>query len=409
MTMLPWSSVYALFFLVASFLFVSLFLKSGHAHDAILAGACAACTFWCRQPVGVFLVFSYILYFLVLWILKQRNRSESMKMMLGLGAGFFGVSAVIIVWIVANGALNDWWLQSFVHATAWQKNHDGSLRYIFESLLAVSLEETWYRMHVGFMIPVWTIMPLVCLVVCIVFTIVPVVRKRIAFPPSILVLGGLSYVSMASWLQYYPVTCFRHIYWSAAPMTGIVAYMAMRLIRGSRLQAACNDMRFALAVIVVLTAFYARDVQVRLRIGINHLAQPMVVIQAPGFLKGMRELPVVATAAGDLDRQVNLLRSQSPGIGIAVKGELANIMCLAYSSHRPGENPGIRTLFLNWGGYDNCNVYPDYEAAISRYIADRKPMVIHRVGETLVLPGYGENRCWQPLRFCMEIPDGMTK
>ena len=345
--------------------------------------------------------------FVLLVILKQKSPGESTRGALMLAAGFLALSAVLIIWITANGAFKDWWLQSFVHAARWNSRYGGSMQKVLESIVgaAVSAGGVWYRIPTGIVSPVWTIMPFVCCAVSIALVIVPIVKRQYTLSQKSLVLLGMTLVSIASWTQYHPIICERHLYWAAAPMTGIFAYAVYWLVSRFR-RGASHRVGIAIATLVLLSAFFSYDIRLRCRIGLSRAIQPHEVVKAPCFLKGMLESPAKAAAFRELSEYVDATQSKSPGIGMVTKiNPYYGALYLCFVLHRPLEDSGIRTLFLNWSGYDNLKVYPGRAQEVERFIRAKRPVIVCDKKGLAVPPGYSSGKCLDQFGVCLLVPD----
>ena len=71
--MLPWSSVYALFFLLLTNLFVINFIKKDNVIWLFWAGIASALAFWCRQPIGVVIYLSIVCFLIIYFLLSPKK------------------------------------------------------------------------------------------------------------------------------------------------------------------------------------------------------------------------------------------------------------------------------------------------------------------------------------------------
>ena len=125
--LLPWSTVFSMFFLLLCVLFVLLSLERQNNNYCFLTGISCACSFFCKQSLGALLFLGIIFSFILLMIKKKTGSKLSMTKFLG------GVSIVVIIFVlvfVSQGSLSDWFRQSIIEALDfWNRNSTLSARW----------------------------------------------------------------------------------------------------------------------------------------------------------------------------------------------------------------------------------------------------------------------------------------
>ncbi|MCX6985204.1 MAG: glycosyltransferase family 39 protein, partial [Lentisphaerae bacterium] len=69
----PWSSIYALFFMLLANIFMINFIRRGSVLWLWGAGVSSALTFWCRQPNGIVMYLALVLFFAICLALEWKS------------------------------------------------------------------------------------------------------------------------------------------------------------------------------------------------------------------------------------------------------------------------------------------------------------------------------------------------
>jgi len=151
---LPWSSVYSLCFQVVSIYLITLYLDRNKTKHLFYSGITSSCTFLTRQPVGI-LLFISILLFVITYNLAKKHTSLLLKSLKSYILGFITPILVILAWLIHNQSVKDWWLQSFVFSYKWGQivSQNFRLLALIKKILPVSNNP----------ISLWSIIPLVSL------------------------------------------------------------------------------------------------------------------------------------------------------------------------------------------------------------------------------------------------------
>ncbi len=122
-TLLPWSSIYALFFVILSSFFLCIALDyevtSNKAYwVSFAAGISISCAFWARQPVGLIFPIAFLIFPVFLldkkFALKRLATSAAFYCL-----GFIVVAILMTLALFISGSLKDWWIQSIVGASGF--------------------------------------------------------------------------------------------------------------------------------------------------------------------------------------------------------------------------------------------------------------------------------------------------
>jgi hypothetical protein len=358
-TFLPWSSVYALFFqLLTAYLF-SRYLESEQRKWIFITGMAASITFWCRQPVGGSLLIA--LFFLCLY-LKLKSRKETL---LYFFLGNLAIEAIMFIWLGMNQTLADWFTQSIVFAVAWAKVYHGTIN-------------SFFPMGPMPLTPLWTILPLAVMGVCVI------ARKKTP------IIFSLAVISLASWVQYYPITEIRHVYWAATPMFLILSYGLLKYL----------PKPLILIGLLIITGY---DIRLRVEAGIEKVQATYTTLNEPLLLKGMKVEPGMAKTLIQLAKDIRIYRKDHPETNLlTLQGEDPLLLTLDQNS------PNFQPMYNDWTLQVDPSIYPNYVDKVKQYIAERQPLLI--VYEEILLPRYCELKSYvlnQPngtLSFYLSLP-----
>jgi hypothetical protein len=396
--MLPWSSALALLFQsVALWALLRIVRGDSPALWSWGLGTACACTFWCRQPVGLVLGATVAGVAVVLHSTGWRPAGADIrKVSLRVLMGFASVSLPILAHIVFQGALADWWYQNILWPRQWAGRVDQTMFGAFSQkhlqageglklagvLILVFLPALARRLRFGAGLPAW------CdrawaggLVFVYLLFEYPSVRSCLLLPTgfggggwTVLITAGVvalavarvwplkksdkarshdkdaalatAGVSLGALLQLYPVPCMNHIYWSVAPALGLFVYGVWRLTRA---KAALYG---TLLAGLLLPAAREKYVLAQYTFGMMS-----VELQAPAVLKGMRVEPEQAAAYGRINGLLDRVLANHPDkTGLLYGGDA---LYLAFFSNL--KNPSA--YYVEWpmlGSRDERKARLDY-------------------------------------------------
>ena len=356
---LPWSSVYALFFEGLALLLAVRFAETERLTNLFWAGIAAAATHWCRQPVGIFLVLGLTVGLLAMPLARDsgnvtdRNWKVVFRSLGIFWAGFSALSGALILWLAVQGALADWWKQSFLFAYQFGAQHGGqySIRTIIHALLPTFSERGW------------GLVALLAAVQCAVSLARSVARRPSTVKDRIVLLAGV--VAVSSWPQFFPVTCVSHCYWAGIPMLGVAARFLLQLHRGRARVA---------RVLAWVTAgglalqFFA-DASIGAGLGLEKLRSHVIPLPGIPALRGLRVSSAHAPAYLVLaDILAEYGRTHPAGTVVTTTQDALYPALL----HRQAQ---FHPMHVNWGRSVQ-RLYPDAELARRDYIRRAGPLVV---------------------------------
>lgn len=360
---LPWSSVYALFFLILSCYSLILYIERKSLLFVFFSGASAVLSFWCRQPVGVFLCFSLLAYLLLLnGVIRKTGARNLIMSASAFIAGIILPSACFLFWLVSNGALHDWWLQQICHAYVFaiKENNQQSLIASVAGCLFVTSEYTDITRTF-----IWVSMPVICLFLLARFFLIKKLSDK-----DFMVLA-LIFGSLASWMQYYPVLCIRHVYWAATPMIGLFTYFAYTVF--PRRMKLCGT---ALTTFVIFS-FFGYDIVDRAMEGIEKADQQFCKLEKPNVLAGVNLSGGGLKYYLEIQGLIDDYMKKHPESGVISIG-----MDPLYLTFQHNNN-NFHQVYVNWE--EMVAFYPDYNGRLAKYIKEKKPMI---VSTKYQYPGY---------------------
>ena len=345
---LIWSSVYALFFqlLGAWFLLISFEKKSGAF--IFLGGVSTALAFWCRQPVGIFMFLAILAFYAYSYLLKEIDIKELKKCLSNYIIGNVLISAFFIIWLAANHALIDWWKQSILLAFFFGEHYSGGLKNIICSFFPRSS---------NYIISIWSLLPIATICVLIRNS-----KDRI--------IGLLAFVGLASWLQYYPVACYRHLYWGGTPMLGLSALFIYQAVDGFLISnpKIPKNIINCLAIMIFVIIFLP-DAGYRIKEGIKKINTEYYFVDQPAILKYIRLTRDEVVFYTGTYQKIEKYFNDNPDGNVITRGRDA--LCLTFDARIKNFHP----MYVNWEPV-NESIYRDYPDRLNRYIETDKPLII---------------------------------
>ena len=358
----PWSSVYALFFMLLSTEFLLRFIAEEHRSEAFWSGAFASLAFLARHPCGVMIAFAGALTLaLSAWRLKRSWR--------GLGwftSGGAAVLALFALYLTVVGAWGDYLRQCFGFVCSFAVERGGDLQWGEISKRFFPINEV-----LGPIDLIFTVMPLVCVAVAL--------KSFLALSDAKAEAGRrkLEYFAVAlagvvSWHQYYPVACLRHLYWAGIPMFGVFALVAEHLWRSRSRVVACRAAAVLLLLLGAIPVFFRAYWGTR--VVLKHYPRRMTI-----DIPGCRGLQLSVT-------EWNMLYAMNAAYQ-ALPAELRERGVFNYTPDAVvtvmfPETKFRHPMFVNWKN----SVYPDYSQLALDYILRNRPVLVSQ--EPLALPGY---------------------
>lgn len=382
----PWSSVYALFFLLLSLLSVFHVWErksaAGRLVAAGLSGFFAAMTFWCRQPAGIVAVLAGVLVFVIpaIALFREkvlRNRHLWHLAAFALGATLGVVLLLIPIW--ATHATADFVTQSIcgMFAFAGSRSHMADNGFIgaVGILLANLFTNPIIKVDdLPVLNVMWSLLPVTVLVLAVI-VIVRICRDVKDGHPGETArhMPLLAYTLFAgcAWHQYYPVSCYRHWYWGSflcVPAVFLLLHILVeRLAQSEKCKWLHPDKNRTTAFALALALMFAPNVGVRMVRGTVKSLDTGDMVQMEhdcyDYLNGVYLAPEVALYYTDLFDTMQDLQTRFPD---------KNVVNLTENGINAVFGENFHPMFINTDDF----YYADYPAARDAYIAEERPIVI---------------------------------
>ncbi|MEO5357537.1 MAG: hypothetical protein H7844_09600 [Nitrospirae bacterium YQR-1] len=229
----PWSSVYAEFTLLATLIFIILYLEATQKRWIFLitAGICTSLTFWFKQPAGIYLVIAAAAFIVFDCYLKKYNLLSCLSNLSLFFSGHMIPDLLVFLWLFSNGTVTDWWLQSVYHnyligkgmADRWTgfplKGMVNSLFTITDFVLSgTSFIFSTANSPGRYDRFTWLFFPAIAL---FIFINELLSLRKTPYGKSADKLFAVLFICFASWMHYYPMAGSHHCYWGATPMMGL--------------------------------------------------------------------------------------------------------------------------------------------------------------------------------------------
>lgn len=367
---LPWPSVYANTFVILS---VICFISHGNrARSCFLVGIFSALAFWCRQPVGVVLLLTYISLLMIDLFVRKLDKRGLACQVGSLVGGFVLICAIFLGWLLWNNAFTDWWLQSVVHAGRWAQRHGSGGRKVIVSLFQIFEKDECNGFNVLIKSYLWRFMAIANIGILLISLFNEFKNKKIIFKKHNNFLLVLSFVNLGLWHQFYPVPCARHTYWASILFVGPTLYLfysISNLFAELLPKERSRIGRVIVFSIMTIYTFYF-DISTRIAAGIVKINAPYETIKTPFFFDKMKENGVYSKDYNELaDLIENHLKTHPDALIVTRDRVWTGNYFQSYNRKEVIENEKkIRPLFLNWNGVEDIGIYPDWESKISEII-----------------------------------------
>lgn len=362
----PWSSVYALFFMLLGVELQLCFFEKERLREKMIfwSGACAGAAFLCRTPCGV-VAFTAGLAVLLLDAAAEKGPGR-FKGALHYSGGMAFILGLFALYLTAAGAWRDYWQQCFSAVFKFAITRNGGnfpgdvVKNVFHPLDPMG-GNSW----VFILIPILTGATLLILFRNIWRDRKDGVKKHL---PLLAVLM----LAVGSLHQYYPVPCQKHFWWAALPAFGVYALTVQYAWNWKR------DLKIRLLLLLLLTIPFVP-------VCCNHFAAATDTLRkmrqaAWGDLPGMRGSLVDKNDLKFCREIYDIYNSLPPEI--KQRGVLNNTPDGYFNCLLPGPPKYIHPMFVNW----HNSVYPDYFNFVGNFIFKEQPLVLSTMVE--VLPGY---------------------
>ena len=382
----PWSSVFALFFLLLSLLSLFWALESQKRWKSAVftpvSGLFVSLTFWCRQPAGLVAALAGILFFAIVACLLRKEKALCLKylthlalLLIGLAVGFF----MLLIPILATGAWTDFVTQSiqgmFTFAADRAAASDDGVGSILANLLShLFLKPIQKTDELPVLNGIWILLPLfvVALAILTLFGLIRSAKSK-KIDEFERRLPTLAYVLFAgcAWHQYYPVACYRHWYWGAFLCVPAAVIVLHELINFLATRPKCKWLsqknRCTCALFAALALLFLPNVGARAVYGAGKIVgtSQMVKFENANYdhLNGIYLDEEMALYYNDLFDTVHDLLAKHPE---------KNVINLTQNGIYAVFGENFHPMFINTEDF----YYADYPDATLDYIAKNRPIVI---------------------------------
>lgn len=349
----PWTSVYALFFMLLGVEFQLRYLETPQPRwqHLLWSGCCAGAAFLCRTPCGIVTFLAGVT--VVAGIMALHKGEGKLKIAGAYAGGAGAVLGVFALYLTIAGAWEDYLRQCFIHITGFAFN-GGRLHYFRDLFGGI------FNQSDPFGLTSFIFLLMIFLTVVVFFLkcsgILTLDREKLK---KQLPLLAVVMIVGASFHQFYPVPCVRHLWWASIPAFGIYALC----IQGVWKMSVSKELRILLLTLLLLPLLGA------------------FLVRSSSAVKKIQELPRMTIS--NLPAMQGLIIKQEDEAFFkrlyaavdSLPEELKNRPVL---NHTPDgfytcvmrQGKIIHPMFVNWP-----NVYPDYNGYVEYIIDKERPLV----------------------------------
>ena len=375
----PWSSVFAVMFQSLGLYALFAIIKGRQPQLwGLVLGMTCACVFWCRQPVDAMTGTLPIIWLALRWTKWSPGNESGRPILFRIVGGFAGVSALMLATVVISGAVPEWWYQNFIWPRKWAQHTSGyttwaevfsvflhpiagvnllllCLAVAAPALIKRSRPNLSFRAHIIYFPGLggvltwqydwtlqvlawreggWTVLlPLVLLLQAISSIFSIFADQGTPKTTEYYLVATLAALSLGSLLQYFPVPDPWHILWSLAPGFGLVIFGFWRWTRCS-----------APVVAVAIATAFLPSLFAKIQLARESLDRPLVTLNHPAVLRGMKVPPKQARAIGQITDTLDRIFRYRSDIPSALIGHDALFLCLNPNLANPSP------YFVTWYG-----------------------------------------------------------
>ncbi|HTL66828.1 MAG TPA: hypothetical protein VL200_04130 [Lacunisphaera sp.] len=396
--LLPWSSEFAMMFQAVGLYALCRVIRGEQPERwAVVVGMATAAVFWCRQPVGGMMIGCLIVVWPALRWTGWTPAASSPRIILGrMVGGFLIVNGFLLGGIALTGALPAWWYQNviwparwsqsikwgdtlwlFVHpqacagllglwlalaAPAWARRFRPDLprSMIAIYFLCLGAGLIWQRQWVLEVVAIrdggWSgLLPLIIIVQAALSIRQALVTRDAPKPTEYYLVAATAAIALGSLLQFYPVADSWHMYDALAPFLGLCVYAFWRWTGWPAARVAIG------LTAALLPAIWGRAMAIG-----PAVHRPLVTLEQPEVLRGMRVPPEQAHSFGLIADAINRITRLQPDLPSTLIGDHALYLCFGKNM----ENP--TPYFVTWRGLASQPV----NLQRWQYIHDVRPMLI---------------------------------
>lgn len=339
---LPWSSVYSLAFLLISAYGVITYFERKQELWLIVSSIAGVCCFLCRQPVGIVAILAFYVVLAFLFVAGKVTFKESRKPLFIYSLACVTSCILTVAVLLLNGAFEDFWIQNIVYMLRFRNVVGGaaadSLKKIWDSLLTRPANSLSYQ-----------ILPFCC-IAAVLYLFVKTAVLKVELTNDHMAVFIFSIYGIASWHQYYPVTCLRHMFWAAFPMFGVTVYVLKEMVQSILGKLKFPNPAYELAAILLVGAVLYPDLKYRYDCAMAKVNMPYIYAEGKdyGYLDGLKLTGYEAEFYSELHAVLKELENKygdKPVTNVTRDGYYA---CFYPENYQP--------QFNDWG---DMNVYDD--------------------------------------------------
>lgn len=346
----PWSSVYALFFMLLAGCFMLRIAgeEGDTAKNAALTGLAAFFAFGCRHPCGLVTLTAGAIVLFAGAFFRDRSLRQAWKGAGFLLGGFALPLALLLLWLWAADALEDYFTQcfAFIVRFGWKRGGGGDLWQLFITFFPYD--------------STFVVFPL-CAFWMFGRTALRLFRRD-GDRKTLMKAFAAAVFALASYHQYYPVPCVRHLYWAAVPLFGAFAFCMQDLfdsVPDKRLRCAAAALLMLYPAItggMRMYALYWRLESLTRRSRLNDIPGLRGMLFLKGEVYYYRRMKAMFDLIPPDIRQRRFVNHTPDG--------LLSIF------FRNDEN--FHPMFVNWRN----DVYPDYERKLDDFVRENDPVIL---------------------------------
>ena len=373
---LPWSNVFGLCFLICCLYSTLLLIETKKKIYISFMAIWAAFAFWSKLPIGAVVYLALFLLFVIFLVSKRYMHVWKKYISLFLISTMI-VFAVFLIILFCQGALRDWWIQtmSFAVDFAVQRSVSPSAPVSggeTVSGLMIFMEKTYSFLQtvLGDLFS-YSYSPIECMVAISNLVFFAVYLRRVII--QIVAKSKINQIDMellcfsmfalASWSQYYPVVCIRHIFWGQFPMIALMGVGIYRMF--SKLS---NKEGFLVGSFTIIVVLFVQLPIIRENVvnGYSKLTAPVYYVTDSHYhyLDGIRMDQEEVLFYSDAETILYDLQQRYP------EKKLLNVSQLNLFSCYSDVNLGV--LYSLYG----AGVYA-YVEEWNRYIEENRPIIIY--------------------------------
>ena len=383
-----WPNVVGAFFISLSFL-IYVYNRSSviTPRNTFYIGIFFALSTWCKQPFFIFLLI-FTGYYCLLYLYGKISFKKLLRQQLALWLGFFIISSVLLIWIISNGALKDFFLQEIRIGYIWGRilgRNYSPISYIQQPLLYF-----------------WVIVPMIYFILFINSILHLYKREKNTGAINNL---GISLFGISTSAQYYPypINETSHLYWALTPIFTYSCYVLYqklflplfnRMRDGSYTQL---NTQFYLLIVIILVISITHEFTNRITSAAYKVNTLNTLIQRPRVLTEIYTSAQNAAYYNDVYLKMHSYLMTHPRTSFIIYASSASM----YTTFT-NKSVNILSFYADFSGFTS-GVYP-YSAALNNYVRNNKPLILTSSHNINRLPNYYILDSWKKYSYILAAP-----